>query len=60
MYVWLWRRLPGPLLVRLLQVLVLLTGAVAVLFFVVFPRVEPLLPYSDVTVKPAPQVTRSP
>ena len=60
MYVWVWRRLPGPVVVRLLQALMLLAGAVALLFFVVFPRVEPLLPYSDVTVKPAPQVTHSP
>ena len=60
MYVWVWRRLPGPVVVRLLQALMLLAGAVALLFFVVFPAVEPLLPYSDVTVKPAPQVTHSP
>jgi hypothetical protein len=60
MYVWIWRRLPGPLAVRLLQVLVLLAAVVAVLFIVVFPRVEPLLPYSDVTVDPGPKVTRSP
>jgi hypothetical protein len=50
MYVWIWRHLPGPLAARLVQALVLLAAAVAVLFFVVFPRVEPLLPYSDVTV----------
>ena len=60
MYAWLWRQLPGPLLARLLQVLLLFAGAVALLFFVVFPRVEPLLPYSDVTVNPGPQVSHSP
>lgn len=65
MYVWIWRHLPGPLLVRSLQALVLLAGAVALLFFVVFPRVEPLLPYSDVTVatnddpSPAPSLSPS-
>lgn len=60
MYSWLWRHLPGPLLARMLQALVLFAGAVVVLFFVVFPRIEPLLPYSDVTVNPGPQVSRSP
>ncbi len=54
MYSFLWRHLPGPLAVRLLLVLVLLGAAVALLFFVVFPAVEPLLPYSDVTVKTSP------
>ncbi len=51
MYGWIWRHLPGPLAVRLLASAVLLAGAVALLFFVVFPAVEPLLPYSDVTVE---------
>ena len=60
MYVWLWRHLPGPLLSRILQALVLFAGAVVLLFFVIFPRVEALLPYSDVTVNPGPQVSRSP
>jgi hypothetical protein len=60
MYVWLWRHLPGPLVVRLLQLLVLLAGVVALLFVVIFPQVEPLLPYSDVTVDPAPSVTGTP
>ncbi len=50
MYAWLWRRLPGPLAVRLLLALALLAGVVALLMLVVFPAVEDLLPYSDVTV----------
>jgi hypothetical protein len=50
MYSWTWRHLPGPLVARLLQVLVLLAAAVALLFFVIFPAVEQLLPYNDVTV----------
>ncbi len=50
MYAWLWRHLPGPLPVRLLLAGLLLATAVALLFFVVFPAVEPLLPFSDVTV----------
>ena len=50
MYVWIWRHLPGPLAVRLLQVLVLVLAVVALLLFVVFPWVEPHLPISQVTV----------
>ena len=63
MYAWIWKHLPGPFLVRVVQGLALLAGAVVLLFFVVFPRVEPLLPYNDVTVAtnddpgPAPSVT---
>ncbi len=52
MYVWIWRHLPGPLAVRLLQALLLLLAVVALLLFVAFPAIEPHLPYSDVTVKP--------
>ena len=50
MYVWFWRHLPGPLPVRLLLALLAFAAVVAVLFLFVFPRVEPLLPFSDVTV----------
>ena len=60
MYGWLWHHLPGPLVLRLLQLTVLLAGVLALLFFVVFPQVESLLPYNDVTVKPGPQATSSP
>jgi hypothetical protein len=41
------------------QVLLLVAAAVAVLFLVVFPAVEPLLPYSDVTVDRGPRPTSS-
>ena len=50
MYGWIWRHLPGPLVARLLQAVLLLAAAVALLFLVVFPRVEAALPYNDVTV----------
>ena len=50
MYVWIWRHLPGGLPGKLLGSLVLLAAAVALLFLVVFPAVEPLLPWNDVTV----------
>lgn len=52
MYGWIWRHLPGPLAVRVGLALVLATGVVALLMFVVFPWAEPLLPFNNVT---APQ-----
>lgn len=56
MYPWIWRHLPGPLVARLVQSLVLVGLAVLVLFLWVFPRVESDLPYQDVTV-PGPNAT---
>jgi hypothetical protein len=50
MYVWIWRHLPGPVAVRLLQVLVLVAAVSLLLLFVVFPAIEPHLPISQVTV----------
>jgi hypothetical protein len=50
MYVWIWRHLPGPLAVRLVQVLALVLIVAALLLFVVFPWIEPHLPINQVTV----------
>ena len=50
MYGWIWRTLPGGLPGKLAGSLVLAVLAVAVLFLWVFPAVEPLLPFNDVTV----------
>ena len=50
MYVWIWRHLPGPLAVRLLQVLVLISLVSLLLLFVIFPWIEPHLPINKVTV----------
>lgn len=50
MYPWIWRHLPGPLAVRLLLALVLVLAVVALLFLVVFPWADPLLPFNQVTV----------
>jgi hypothetical protein len=50
MYVWIWRHLPGPLAVRLLQVLLLVLAVTALLLFVIFPWIEPHLPLNQVTV----------
>ena len=49
MYGWIWRHLPGPTAVRVVAALLLVIGVVAVLLFVVFPWVEPRLPFNDVT-----------
>lgn len=50
MYAWIWRALPGPVAVRVLLALVLLLALLALLMTVVFPAVEPLLPFNDVSV----------
>ncbi len=50
MYGWIWRHLPGATPVKALTALVLLLAVVALLLFVVFPWVEPMLPFNDVTV----------
>jgi hypothetical protein len=50
MYVWIWRHLPGPLALRLLQVLLLVAAVSLLLLFVVFPWIEPKLPINKVTV----------
>lgn len=60
MYGWLWRALPGGLVGKLLGSLLLALAAVALLFLVAFPRVEPLLPYSDVTVDTGTSTAPSP
>ena len=50
MYVWIWRHIPGGVPGKLLGSLLLFVGAVALLFFVVFPRVQNSLPFNDVTI----------
>lgn len=49
MYGWIWRHLPGPVPVRVALAAVLVCGVVALLFFVVFPWLDPLLPFSGAT-----------
>lgn len=46
-----WRAIPGPLAVRLLVVLAVLVGVLALLMLVVFPVLDPLLPFNDVSVR---------
>jgi hypothetical protein len=49
MYSWIWRHLPGPRAVKLVQALLLVTAVLALLMLVVFPWVEPRLPFNAVT-----------
>jgi hypothetical protein len=48
-YIWIWRRLPGGTAAKVTGALVLVLVASALLLFVVFPHVVPLLPIDDVT-----------
>jgi hypothetical protein len=49
MYTWIWRHLPGPVAVKTLEALVIILAVVALLFFVIFPWLEPYLPFDHVT-----------
>jgi len=51
MYGWIWRHLPGPFAARLTLAVVLVLGIVALLMFVIFPWIEPLLPFNRVSVQ---------
>lgn len=50
MYAWIWRKLPFGLPGKLSGTLVLLGLAGVLLWYVVFPWAEPLLPFDDVQV----------
>lgn len=50
MYAWIWRRLPGGVPGKVIGSAILILAVVALLFLVVFPYVDPRLPFSDVTV----------
>jgi hypothetical protein len=50
MYSWIWRHLPGGTTSRAALSLLMVLAICALLLFVVFPWVEPLLPFNDVTV----------
>jgi hypothetical protein len=49
-YGWIWRHLPGGTAAKALVSLLLVVAVCALLLFVVFPWVEPQLPFNDVTV----------
>lgn len=50
MYTWIWRTLPGGLPGKLIGTVLLIAAVVVLLWLVVFPLVEPILPIDDVTV----------
>jgi hypothetical protein len=45
-YVWMWRRLPGVLWVKILWTMVIFVLVVFALFQYVFPALEPYVPFS--------------
>ena len=47
MYRWIWRRLPFRLPGKLAGSVMLVVAAVALLWYVVFPAVDPYLPFND-------------
>jgi hypothetical protein len=49
-YTWIWRHLPGGTGSKALLSLLLVLAVSAVLLFLVFPWIEPLVPFTDVTV----------
>lgn len=51
MYGWIWRRIPGPIALRVSIAAVLVLGVVALLLFVIFPWLEPMLPFNNVTTE---------
>jgi hypothetical protein len=71
MYGWIWRHLPGNTWAKSGCSLLLVVGVAALLWFVIFPWAEPLLPFDDGAVQgggghpvstsgPAPSPTTSP
>jgi hypothetical protein len=54
-YVWIWHKLPGGRPGKLIGSVILVLAVVALLFLVVFPYLEPRLPFNDVTVNQYPR-----
>ncbi|SCL59826.1 hypothetical protein GA0070606_3170 [Micromonospora citrea] len=50
MYGWIWRKLPFGLPGKLVGSLLIASAMMALLWYVVFPWAEPLLPFDDVQV----------
>lgn len=48
MYSWIWRKIPGGLPGKLIGSVALSIGVIALLWYVVFPAVRPLMPWSNV------------
>ena len=47
MYSWIFRHLPGPFWLRVIEAIILITAVVAVLFIWVFPEIAPYMPFND-------------
>lgn len=50
MYAAIWRLLPGPVWLKAVEAVLLVAVALWVLLAVIFPAVEPLLPFDRITV----------
>lgn len=50
MYAWMWNKLPEQLALRVVIAFVAFCAVVAALMMLIFPAVEPLLPFNDVSV----------
>ena len=50
MYGWIWRHLPFGTPGKIISALVLAVAVAALLWYVVFPAVDPHLPFNDVQV----------
>lgn len=53
MYGWLWRNLPGPAAVRVIELLMLAVAVIAACFLWIFPAIAPILPFNQQTVEEA-------
>ncbi|TYB99567.1 hypothetical protein FXF53_15390 [Micromonospora sp. WP24] len=60
MYSWIWRKLPFGLVGKLTGSVLLTAATVALLWYVVFPWAEPLLPFDDVQVTQDSEVPGAP
>jgi hypothetical protein len=54
MYGWIWRHLPGPAALRVVQYALLALAVVAVCFLWLFPAIAPHMPFNQLTVDEAP------
>lgn len=52
MYGWIWRKLPFGWPGKLVGMLLLIGGVAALLWFLAFPKLEPLLPFDDSQIVP--------
>jgi hypothetical protein len=51
MYGWIWSKLPFGLPGKIAGSVVLAAAALALLWYVIFPAVEPLLPFDDAQIE---------